>query len=128
MFKSILKKTDDILISIIFFAWIIIIPIYVFLNSQPNHNQTILQIGYIAFFYVFLSSLSIFFSNPKIEMLAKLIFLISYAFFFYQNVNLSELFAPATILALGFLVLFILTSLHALIQFTRTFTQVFEPE
>lgn len=88
---STLNQINDTLMNIMFFAWLVVVPCYLFLSSQHDVNQRILQIGFVSILYISFSAFKLFTSNLKIENLLKLIFLFSYALILIKNVNLFEL-------------------------------------
>lgn len=115
---STINKIDDTLMNLMFLTWLIVAPCYLFFSNQTDINQSILQLGFLIILYISFSSFKLFTSNPKIESVLKLIFVITYAFIFINNVNLFAL-------TWSYCALLGLASLKALLEFTSSVIRLF---
>lgn len=121
---STLIKIDDTLMGLMFFAWMIVVPSYLFLSSYPDVYQRMLHVIFVGILYISFSSSKLFTSNPKLESILKIILILSQVFFFVTNINLIEQLAPKTIFAWGYLFLLGIALSQALLQSIMSIIQL----
>ncbi|MCY9763174.1 hypothetical protein M5X06_22370 [Paenibacillus alvei] len=112
----ILEEINDLINSIMFFFWMIIVPIYIFLFNQIDIAERVFHITLVAIPYISFSIFKSITANIKFESLLKIIFFIVYGMVLVNNIAFNELFSSSYIQVIGYGALLVIACINVIVN------------
>lgn len=115
-----MEEIDDSINSIMFFAWMVIVPIYIFFFNEIDFTERVLHIALVAVPYLSFSIFKSITTNIKFESGIKISAFFIYGILVVKHINFAEIFSSSHLLMTCYGIVLIIAIINVIIHATAS--------